>query len=173
MGLIIYVAFDVHKHHKQSGVLISEVIITIFMILDMTLSVMVQRNDGNNKLSFCSIFDITMVFFYLILMFYLFTIEFDVNEDIFGMTLLIGRYIIQILRMVSQIVRAQHKIKTQDAVQEIEIIEGSNYMNKDGTGSFDSPTDHVRMRDTSENKTDSPSNDRLDSDEIDADKVMI
>ena len=75
--------------------------------------------------------------------------------------------------MVSQIVRAQHKIKTQDAVQEIEIIEGSNYMNKDGTGSFDSPTDHVRMRDTSENKTDSPSNDRLDSDEIDADKVMI
>jgi hypothetical protein len=42
MFLIIYVAADVHNHHKQNLVLFAELCITILMILDVVLSLVIQ-----------------------------------------------------------------------------------------------------------------------------------
>ena len=40
--LIIYVALDVHAHHKQNLVLFAELCITMLMILDVVLSLVIQ-----------------------------------------------------------------------------------------------------------------------------------
>merc|ERR1711953_928838 len=44
------------------------------------------------------------------------------QEDIYGLTILIGRYIIQIARMVFQIFRVKQKHEQQAAVTSIEIV---------------------------------------------------
>ena len=50
--------------------------------------------------------------------------EFDVTEDVFGLSLLIGRYIIQMFRMGLQIARTKHLKNVKEAAQDVDISKG-------------------------------------------------
>ena len=76
---------DVHNHHKQSSVLALETLITILMVIDMAISTITTYR--HSTIGLCTLLDITMVLFYVFLMIYLFWIEFNVNEDMFGLAL--------------------------------------------------------------------------------------
>lgn len=60
--------------------------------------------------------------------------EFDVTEDVFGLSLLIGRYIIQIFRMCLQIARTKHLANVKEAAQDVDITKGGFEMSSGHKG---------------------------------------
>jgi hypothetical protein len=60
--------------------------------------------------------------------------EFDVTEDVFGLSLLIGRYFIQIFRMCLQIARTKHLANVKEAAQDVDITKGGFEMGPGSSG---------------------------------------